>query len=350
MSTDPPVMPSLTSGLDETWLTLTQEDILEPALPICDPHHHLWERPDYRYLLPEFLADVGSGHHIESTVFLECGAFYRPDGPVEMRSVGEAEFVSSVAAESASGAPGTTRVAAAFAGFADLTLGAGAEAVLSALMHAGRGRFRGVRHSAARDDGFVIASSHRPPNGLYLDPTFRQGFACLGRLGLTFDAWVYHPQIPDVMDLARTFPEQPIVLNHVGGPIGIGPYAGRHAEEFAKWEHAIRDLATCENVVVKLGALGSKRAGFEWHERPRPPSSEDLATAWRPYIETCIDAFGAARCMFESNFPVDKVSCSYAVLWNAFKRLTTGCSESEKAALFRDTAHRFYQIDIPEQP
>jgi predicted TIM-barrel fold metal-dependent hydrolase len=195
-------MPSLTSGLDETWLMLTHEDILEPDLPICDPHHHLWERSDYRYLLPEFLADAGSGHHIESTVFLECGAFYRPDGPLEMRPVGEAEFVSRVAVESAGGARGATRVAAAFAGFADLTLGAGVEAVLTALIDAGKGRFRGVRHSAARDDGFAIASSHRPPSGLYLDPTFRQGFACLGRLGLTFDAWVYHPQIPDVMDLA----------------------------------------------------------------------------------------------------------------------------------------------------
>jgi predicted TIM-barrel fold metal-dependent hydrolase len=208
-------MPSLTSGLDETWLTLTQEDILEPELPSCDPHHPLWERSDYRSLLPEFLADAGSGHHIESTVFLECGAFYRPDGPVEMRPVGEAEFVSGVAAESASGTHGATRVAAAFAGFADLTLGAGAEAVLTALIEAGSGRFRGVRHSAARDDGFVIASSHRPPTGLYLDPTFRQGFACLGRLGLTFDAWVYHPQIADVMDLARAYTDQPIVLKHV---------------------------------------------------------------------------------------------------------------------------------------
>jgi predicted TIM-barrel fold metal-dependent hydrolase len=294
------------------------------------------------------LADAGSVNHIEISVFLECGALYRPHGRIAMRPVGEAEFVSGVAAESASSTPGTTRVAAAFVGFADLTLGAEAEAVLTALREAGRGRFRGVRHTAARDDGFVIASSHRPAAGLYLDPTFRQGFACLGRLGLTFDAWVYHPQIPDVIDLARTFPEQPIVLNHVGGPIGIGPYAGRRDEELPKWERAIRDLATCENVFMKLGALGSKRAGFGWHERPRPPSSEDLAAAWQPYIETCIDAFGAARCMFESNFPVDKVSCSYAVLWNAFKRLTTSCSESEKAALFRNTAHRFYQIERPE--
>ena len=348
MPDEPPVMPSLTSGLAEAWLTLTQEEILEPDLPICDPHHHLWERSEYRYLLPDFLADAGSGHWIESTVFLECGAFYRSDGPQEMRPVGEAAFVSEVAAMSASGDYGPTRVAATFVGYADLTLGSGAEAVLTALIEAGQGRFRGVRHSAAQDPGFVIASSHRPPpSELYRDPTFRQGFACLGRLGLTFDAWVYHPQISDVVDLARMFPSQPIVLNHVGGPIGIGPYAGRREAEFSRWEQAIRELATCENVWMKLGALGSKRAGFGWHEQSRPPSSERLTTAWKPYIETCIEAFGADRCMFESNFPVDKVSCSYAVLWNAFKRLAAGYSAQEKAALFHDTACRFYRVESP---
>jgi L-fuconolactonase len=347
MNTEPVMMPSLISGLDETWLTLTQEAIIEPELPICDPHHHLWERPGNRYLLLEFLADTGSGHNIESTVFLECGAFYRTAGPVEMRPVGEAEFVSQVAATSTSGEYGPTRVAAAFVGFADLTLGARAEAILTALIEAGNGRLRGVRHSAAWDAGFVIDSSHgRPPAGLYRDPTFRQGFACLGRLGLSFDAWVYHPQLADVIDLARAFPEQSIVLNHVGGPIGIGPYAGQRELELAKWTGAMRQLATCENVFVKLGALGSKRAGFGWHERPQPPSSATLAAAWLPYIETCIEAFGPARCMFESNFPVDKVSFSYAVLWNAFKRLASGYSAPEKAALFCDTARRFYKIDV----
>jgi predicted TIM-barrel fold metal-dependent hydrolase len=255
-----------------------------------------------------------------------------------MRPAGEAEFVNGVAAMSASGQYGPTRVAAAFVGFADLTLGARAEAVLTALMEAGGGRFRGVRYSAARDEGFVIGSSHgRPPAALYLDSTFRQGFDC-------FDAWVYYPQMPDVVDLARSFPEQPIVLNHVGGPIGVGPYASRREAEFPTWARAIRELATCDNVFMKLGALSSKRVGFAWHERTRPPSSEELAAAWRPYIETCIEAFGVQRCMFESNFPVDKVSCSYAVLWNAFKRLASGSSAAEKAALFHDTAQRFYNV------
>jgi L-fuconolactonase len=349
MSTEPMAMPSLTSGLDEKWLALTREDILEPELAICDPHHHLWERSEHRYLLPEFLADAGSGHRIESTVFLECGAFYRTDGPTEMRPVGEAEFVSQVAAACHADASVSTQVATAFVGFADLTLGAGAEAVLNALIEAGNGRFRGVRYSAARDDSFVIASSHqRPAAALYRGTIFRQGFACLGRLGLTFDAWVYHPQLADVIDLARTFPEQPIVLNHVGGPIGIGPYAERRAEELPIWARAMRELATCDNVFVKLGALGSKRAGFGWHERSRPPSSVELADAWRPYVETCIEAFGVDRCMFESNFPVDKVSCGYAVLWNAFKRLASGCSQQEKDALFRSTAQRFYRVETSD--
>ncbi len=208
MSTEPAVMPSLTSGMDESWLTLTQEEILAPDVPICDPHHHLWDGREVRYLLPELLADLGGGHQIVSTVFLQCGAFYRADGPVEMRPVGEAEFVNGVAAMSASGGYGPTRIAAAFVGFADLTLGARAEAGLTALIDAGGGRFRGVRYSAARDAGFEIAGSRNPPPfGLYLDPTFRQGFACLGRLGLIFDAWVYYPQIPDVIDLDGTVEE-----------------------------------------------------------------------------------------------------------------------------------------------
>ena len=338
-------LPSLTSGLDDAWLALTREEALEPDLPICDPHHHLWDRPDHRYILPEFLADTGSGHRIETTVFLECHSFYRADGPFEMRPVGEAEFVNGVAAMSASGRYGPTRVAAAFVGFADLTLGARAEPVLRALIAAGNGRFRGVRHFAAWDPGFVIGSSDsRPSPGLYRDATFREGFACLGRLGLTFDAWVYHPQFADVVDLAHAFPGQPIVVNHVGGPIGVGPYEGRRDEVFPAWRDGIRAVAACPNVHMKLGALSSKRAGFGWHERERPPSSEELAAAWRPYIETCIEAFGPSRCMFESNVPVDKASCSYGVLWNAFKRIAAGASATEKADLFRDTAHRFYRV------
>lgn len=336
---------SRAGGIDEAWLASRQEEILEPDLPICDPHHHLWDFPAHRYLLPELLADTGSGHRIESTVFVECTAFYRAGGPPELRVVGEAEFVNGVAAMAASGRYGPTLACAGIVGRADLALGARVEEVLAALVAAGNGRFRGIRHAAGWDASDAIHNSHTaPPRELYRDPAFREGFARLRRFELSFDAWLYHPQLSDVTDLARAFPEQSIVLDHVGGPLGIGPYAGRREAIFAEWRRAIRDLAACPNVYVKLGGLGMKICGFEFHKRPQPPSSEELAAAWRPYVETCIEAFGPERCMFESNFPVDKASCSYALLWNAFKRLAAGASADEKAALFRGTAMRFYRL------
>ena len=332
-------------GVDPAWLAQVQEEIIEPDLPICDPHHHLWDFPTHRYMLEDLLADTGSGHKVESTVFLECTAFYRADGPEEMRVVGEAEFVNGVAAMAASGRYGPTRACAGIAGRADLSLGARVEKVLAALVAAGNGRFRGIRHAAGWDASDEIHNSHtKPSQHLYRDRTFREGFAKLRQFDLGFDAWLYHPQLPDITDLARAFPDQPIVMDHVGGPLGIGPYAGRREELFPHWRESIRDLATCPNVYVKLGGLGMKICGFDLHKRPRPPSSQELADLWRPYIETCIEAFGADRCMFESNFPVDKVSCSYPVLWNAFKRLAAGASADEKAALFRGTAMRFYRL------
>lgn len=337
---------SLISGIDEAWLAKTQEEILEPDLPICDPHHHLWDRADHTYLLPQFLADAAGGHNIECTVFAECGAFYRADPPEELQPLGEIEFVRGVHAMTASGRYGKIRVGAAMVGHADLTLGDRVESVLANQIAAGGGRFAGIRHSAAWDAGFSFASSHGSSRSrLYLDPVFRQGFAHLAPHGLSFDAWVYHRQLDDVTDLARAFPEQVIVLNHVGGPAGIGPYAGKREAEFPIWRDGMRELARCANVHVKLGGFGSKRAGFGWHERPQPPTSREVADAWRPYVETCIEAFGATRCMFESNFPVDKVSMSYTVLWNACKRLAGGASATEKAALFSGTAKRVYRAD-----
>ena len=208
-------------------------------------------------------------------------------------------------------------------------------------------RFKGIRYAAAWEDkADEIHNSHtNAPPHLYRDHAkFREGFAALGRLGLTFDAWLYHPQIPDLTALARAFPAQPIVLDHVGGPLGLGWYADKRAEIFAGWKRDMVELATCSNVHIKLGGLGMRVNGFAFHHRERAPSSKDLADAWRPYIETCIEAFGPKRCMFESNFPVDKISGSYAVYWNAFKRLASGASAADKAALFRDTAKRFYRL------
>jgi L-fuconolactonase len=266
---------------------------------------------------------------------------------VEMRPVGETEFVNGVAAMSASGIYGKTKHCAGIVGHADLTLGSRVEPVLAAHIRAGGDRFRGIRHTSAWDaDTSIRNPAYSPPPGLLGDNTFREGFAVLGRLGLSFDAWLYHPQIDELRDLARAFPETKIVLNHVGGPIGIGAYAGKHHEVFPGWAASIKALAACPNVYVKLGGLGMRMGGFRFHEQPEPPSSEMLAGTWRPYIETCIDAFGPSRCMFESNFPVDKGSYSYPVFWNACKLLTKGASDTEKADLFCDTATRFYRLDL----
>ncbi|HUJ73508.1 MAG TPA: amidohydrolase family protein [bacterium] len=341
----PTGMSNRPEGDNSAWLDLQQEAVLEPDLPICDPHHHLWDFEVHRYLLQDLLADVGSGHNIRSTVFIECTAMYRAEGPEALRPLGETEFVNGAAAMSASGRYGETRACAGIVGFADLSLGAPVEQVLEAHVALGGGRFKGIRHINAYDPSAVIRRSHtNPPPGLLGQARFREGFAKLRGLDLTFDAWLYHPQIPELTQLARAFPDQPIVLDHVGGPLGVGPYAGKREEIFPQWRQHIRALAQCPNVWVKLGGLGMKIIGYDFHKRPRPPSSEELAQLWRPYIQTCIEEFGPSRCMFESNFPVDKVSGSYRVYWNTFKRLAAGASAADKAALFRGTALRFYKL------
>ncbi|MHB1133105.1 MAG: amidohydrolase family protein [Chloroflexota bacterium] len=331
----------------QEWLDRWREEILEPELPIVDPHHHLWDRPGWRYLFDELLADLASGHNITATVFMECREMYRAEGPQALRPVGETEFVNGVAAMSASGKYGPTRICAGIVGHADLRLGAAVQEVLEAHLRAGGGRFRGIRHIAAWDaDPSIINPNHVPPPGLLADKAFREGFGSLAPLGLTFDTWLYHPQIPELTDLARAFPDTPIAVNHVGGPVGLGPYAGRREEIFADWRAAMQELAHCPNVVVKLGGLGMKIGAFGFEQGAEPPSSETLAAAWRPYIETCLEAFGSKRCMFESNFPVDKGSYHYAAYWNACKRLARGASAEEKADLFQRTAARFYRIEL----
>jgi predicted TIM-barrel fold metal-dependent hydrolase len=339
-----------TRSTNHDWLALTPEAPLEPGLPICDPHHHLWDRQAGRvaprYLLDEIVEDVDAGHNVVSTVFIECGAMFRRDGPEALRCVGETEFVNGIAAMSASGLYGTARIAAGIVGTADLRLGDAVAGVLDAQIAAGGGRFRGIRRAAAWDaDPAVPAHRTRPGAGLFLRDDFRAGFKHLAPRRLTFEAWCYHHQIPDVTALARAFGDTTIILNHFGGPLGIGPYAGRADEVFAQWRTCIDELATCPNVVVKLGGINMEMNGFGWHERSRPPGSQELMEATRRYYEHTIEKFGADRCMFESNFPVDKASCSYTVLWNSFKRLTARYSEAEKARLFHDTAARVYRLD-----
>jgi len=342
------------------------EEILEPDLPIVDPHHHLWDRRTYaapdqteehpfmtairpaqRYLLDELLADTGSGHNVVATVFVECGAFYRADGPVELRPVGETEFVNGVAAMSASGTYGPFRACAGIVGKADLLLGDGVVPVLEAHLRAGGDRFRGIRNSASwSEDKGVLGPLNRVEEGLYRSDLFHAGFRHLAPMGLSFDAWLLEPQLPDLIDLARAFPETTIVLDHVGTPLGRSSYEGRLEERFPIWRENIRELAKSPNVVVKLGGLAMAFCNFRsFLAEPRAPSQQ-LADEWRPYVETCIEAFGAERCMFESNFPVDMGSCDYATLWNAFKRLTAGASAGEKTALFSGTAARVYRLSL----
>jgi L-fuconolactonase len=327
------------------WLDQVQEIALDPGLPIVDPHHHLWDHPAHRYLLDELLADTGSGHNIVATVFVECGSMFRASGPEALKPIGETEFVQGIAAMSASGRYGSTRVAAGIVGFADLLLGANVREVLAAHVAASPNRFRGIRHAAGWHVSEAIRNSHsNPPQGLFLLPKFREGFAELNPLNLSFDAWFYHTQLGELTDLARAFPETTIVLDHFGGPLGVGPYEGKADEVFVEWRKDIDELARCPNVVAKLGGLNMAVNGFAWHKRERPPTSQELASATQRYYLHTIDRFGPNRCMFESNFPVDKLSCSYAVVWNAFKRMTASFTAAEKAALFHDTAARVYRL------
>jgi L-fuconolactonase len=334
----------------QAWLVKRPpEAALEPDLPIIDPHHHLWDTPQRGlYFLPELLADLGGGHNIVSTAFLECQSMFRAAGPGEMRPVGEVEFVNGIAAMSASGQYGKTRVCEAIIGWADLMLGARVRKVLEAEIEAGGGRFRGVRYGTSYDEG--VAGKHvsrAMPQHRLLDPKLREGFAELGKLGLTFDSWHFHPQLPDLVDLARAFPGQTIIVDHVGGHLGVGQYAGKQAETIPAWKKSMQELAGCPNVNVKLGGLGMISFGFGFHFREVPPSSQELAATWKPYVETCIELFGPDRCMFESNFPPDKQSCGYTALWNAFKLITRGASVAEKKALYSGTAARVYGMIKP---
>jgi len=343
---EPAAVPHLEVRPD--WLATRREEVLEPGLPIIDAHHHLWDHAGARYFLADLLQDVSAGHDIRATVAVECKAMYRLDAPAALQPVGETEFLNGAAATSASGNYGECRVAAGIVGHADLCLGAQVRPVLEAHIRAAGGRFRGIRYSAVwHPDPAARGSLARPAPYVMADPAFREGFAQLAPLGLSFDAWVYHTQLPELADLARQFPDTPIVLNHVGGAIGIGPYAGRRDAVRTEWAAGLRDLAACPNVVVKLGGLGMRLFGFDFADRDAPPSSQELAQAWRPYLEPCIELFGVGRCMFESNFPVDKGCCSYEVLWNTFKRVASGASAADKQALFCGTAARVYRLELP---
>ena len=323
----------------------TDPVVIEPDLPIIDCHHHLLVHTGHRYLIEEYQADLASGHNVTATVYVECSAMVRRRGPEAFRTVGEAEFVAGMAAMSESGHFGPTQICAGFVGAADLTLGARVGAVFDALARASGGRLRGIRGAAVWDADPTVNTGTRPfaAQGLLLDARFRAGFDLLARHGLVYDAFQYHPQLPELCSLADAFPDTTIVVNHCGGLLGIGPYAG--PDTFTRWKALVLDVARRPNTMMKLGGLAARRCGFGFDKRPTPAPAEELAAVWRPYLETCIEAFGPQRCMFESNFPPDRVSGSYRTVWNALKLTASGCSAAEKADLFSDTARRVYRLD-----
>jgi predicted TIM-barrel fold metal-dependent hydrolase len=344
------------------------EPILEPDLPIVDAHHHLWYTPEAaidamatsevlivrelaamyrkyaRYLFADFMADLTSGHNVIATVYCDAHSMYRASGPPELASVGEVEFVNGVAAMGLSGLWGDIRVCAGIVGGGvDLRATETLEDVLAAHIRAGGDRYRGIRPGTMHDDDPAILGGGGDAHVL-LDPQFRKGAEVLQRLGLSLDLMVLEPQLPDVVDFARALPELQIVLNHCGAPIGVGPYD--REERFPTWYASIRELAACENVVVKVGGLGIPFPGFASYGAEPHAGSEQLAAEWRPYVEGCIEAFGADRCMLESNVPPDAATAPYPVLWNAFKRITAGASQAEKTALYSGTAIRVYSLDL----
>ncbi len=330
-------------ALDLRWLArAADEPVLEPDLTIVDPHHHFSEHWG-GYFGPELLADLAGGHRIVATVYVQCGHGYDHALGPALAPVGETAAAIRIAQKVQHLRP-QTRLCAGIVGFVDFGLGDAVDAVLEAHVEAGQGRFRGVRRSAAQDPGFRYGMLAPPPPGLYLDAAFQRAVARLARHALSFDALCYHPQLAELAALADAVPQVPIVLNHTGSPLAVGPYQGRRDEVFAQWQRGMAELARRPNVHVKLGGLGTAPCGFGFHALPQPPGSEDLARAWRPSMATCIDLFGSSRCMFESNFPVDKSETSYRALWNAFKRIASGASTQEKNDLFHGTAAAFYRL------
>ncbi len=330
------------------WLAQVQEETVDPSRRIVDPHHHLWRRPTGDYLLEDLWGDTeavgsdGESHIVEKTVFVECRACYREDGPDHLRCIGETEFVAEIAAASAEG---DGAVIAGIVSHANLTLGEEVADVLDAHEEAGNGLFRGIRHSGARDprpEALRIAG--RAPEGLYARDDFRRGMKVLGERGLTFDTWHYHHQNRDFAALARAVPGTTMILDHFGTPLGVGPYADRREEIFETWKQDIAEIAECPNVVAKIGGLAMPDNGFGWNERAVPATSDELVAAQRRYYLHTIECFGPDRCMFESNFPVDKLSISYHALYNALKKIAAGFSDDEQDAMFYRTAARVYSL------
>ena len=320
------------------------EPILEPDLPIVDTHYHVIDLPGFRYLADELSADLSSGHRVEASVFVEAQTRYRKDGPEALRPVGETEFVAQMSGPTGTGLKEPPRLGSGIVGFADLTLGAGVEEVLAAHIEAGGGRFKGIRYATALDESPEIVAHNKARRGVMQENGFRAGLRVLGAMGLSFDAWVFFHQLDEVAQIAQAFPELNIVVGHCGGPLGYGPYVGRREEVLATWRTNMAALAKYPNISVKLGGVLMRLATYDYLNVEVPLSSEALAGCLRPHITGCIELFGAERCMFESNFPVEKMVTGYAVLWNAFKRITADATLTEKLSLYSGTAKHIYRL------
>lgn len=340
---------AMTQTQDEanTWLAQVSEEIIDPALPIIDPHHHLWRHEENPYLLKELWADTGCGHNVRATVFVECGSEYWSEGHKALAPVGETEFVAGLAQEAKADA--SSAQIGAIVGHGDLLLGSAIEDVLSAHQKAGQGLFRGIRHSGAYDPSPEVKVSHsKPPADIYERRETIDALKILGTMGLTFDAYNYHPYIPRLASLVDKVPDTLFILDHFGGPLGIGPYEGRRDEIFKTWAEDIAELSKRDNIVMKVGGMAMPVNGWGWHRAARPVTSDEFVVAQARYYHHTIECFGAERCMFESNFPVDRRSLSYPVLWNAFKKIAGACSKDEKASLFFETARRTYRIELAD--
>lgn len=335
---------------DDAWLVnQPQEEALSPELLIVDAHHHLWDHPSYRYLVPEFSADLDSGHHIATTVYAECTSMYRATGPERLRPVGETEFVVGQNAQSRSGGFGPADIAGTIIGFADMTLGDAVEEVLHEQVRASNGRFRGVRLETNWDADPEISDGPFPgyqrPHVLREAPV-RAGLRTLARLGLVCDSWIFFTQLDELCEVADAVPDLTIVSDHCCGPLGYAAYTTDRDDHYRAWRTAMQELARRPNVMCKLGGLLARGAAYDYIHSPTPPSSDELADAWRQWVVPCIEAFGARRCMFESNFPLEKMGTNLTVLWNTFKKLSAGCSTEETQSLFAGTAARTYGIDL----
>ncbi|MEU2686823.1 amidohydrolase family protein [Streptomyces hygroscopicus] len=325
---------------DPDWLSLTPPEPFKLDIPVVDAHHHLWNLPGYDYTPHELLADLDQVPAMAGTVYVECASHYRTNGPAEFRPVGETEHVVALTA-----AAGDPRIAAAIVGFADLDLGDAVAPVLEAHVQAGEGRFRGIRFGTGWDASPKIQNTQtgRRP-GMLREETIHAGARRLAALDLSLDVWLFHHQLGDVATLADAVPDLRIVLDHCGGPLGYGPYADDRAGNFALWRAGLREVAARPNVVCKIGGLLARGAAFDYLTATRPPSSQELATIWRPWVETCIEEFGADRCLFESNFPVDKMGVSYGLLWNCYHLLTKEASDGERRRLFAESARGVYRL------